>query len=352
MITDDIRALGTQPVSEQSPGGENATLDPDMDALQLELDKLNSISQASEISWPRVESLAESLLKNRSKHFQVAAYWGVARLHNHGFEAIAEAAVVLQGLVETFWDCAWPPKKRMRGRMLAIEWWLDAAGQWVSDYQGEPIDEATQVVTLESIDRLEYALTERNPDAPMMRSLINGIKRLPLVAPVSESAAKPVEADSSPSQEHPTESGASNQVEPNKDVQPASAPAQSSAPATPASSPVADSAPSSPSPELPICDPGGDESPDKELARGMSAFIHVAELLFRADPSSADSYRYRRIGSWCSLKTPPIRGRKPAFHRLPAMILRCCSACLKRVTGTDCSNPVRCGSASTVTGWI
>lgn len=117
-------ALGTAPIAGASPSGENARYDPDYEALEAEVKKMESLT-GEKPAWPKVQELAQKLLAEKTKDVLVCSYLGMAALQNSGFVALAQTILVQRDLLKTFWDNLWPEAKRMRARVTALQWFND-----------------------------------------------------------------------------------------------------------------------------------------------------------------------------------------------------------------------------------
>lgn len=58
--------------------------------------------------WPRVKELAEDVLARQSKDLQVAAWYTEAMARIKGFEGVTAGLVVVEGLLNEFWEFCYP----------------------------------------------------------------------------------------------------------------------------------------------------------------------------------------------------------------------------------------------------
>ena len=129
----DYVKLGVSPVSEKKPSGTDVRYEPIFDELQAELDKLGSVTAREQFDWNNVRQPAAIILKSHSKDLLVAAYLGASLMHTGGAEGLRDSVALMEGLVKTHWDTLYPPKKRMRGRVSALKWWLDQTSGLLDD---------------------------------------------------------------------------------------------------------------------------------------------------------------------------------------------------------------------------
>lgn len=103
-----------QPVSAESPVGEDPAYDDDFQRMRDEVNKLSGIDT------DLICTLAEQLLTTRCKDVRVATYYVWARLHRDGEAGLAQGLLLLAGLVMTYGESLLPTRKN--SRRLALEW--------------------------------------------------------------------------------------------------------------------------------------------------------------------------------------------------------------------------------------
>jgi type VI secretion system protein VasJ len=124
----DILELGTAPISDSSPAGESVRYDPQFEELSAEIAKTESLTEAV-IDWDQVTQLAGEILAKKSKDYRVASYMTVGLTHTRGLEGLYQGLLLYQALLQNYWDTAFPEKKRMRGRIGALQWLNDHAAK-------------------------------------------------------------------------------------------------------------------------------------------------------------------------------------------------------------------------------
>ena len=97
----------------------------DVDAIKNEIDKSASMGDAK-TDWNVVANLADTALVEKTKDFRIGLYWAAARATQGGVMGLLEGFVLLNGLIEGFWDTMYPPLRRPKARG-------NLAG-WLSDY--------------------------------------------------------------------------------------------------------------------------------------------------------------------------------------------------------------------------
>ncbi len=109
-----------QPISSDSPCGPNLEYDLDFQKLEeasrdkpdQEFGKDGGEAiriQGATANWSEVRTLAEGLLA-RSKDLRIAVYLVRALLRTDGFSGIGEGLVLIQRLLEDYWDCGLHPE--------------------------------------------------------------------------------------------------------------------------------------------------------------------------------------------------------------------------------------------------
>ncbi|MGF1742446.1 TssA family type VI secretion system protein [Vibrio profundum] len=179
----DIYKLGINGFKGENPAGVNISNVVESEMVLAEINKLNMIEKGpDEVSWKLINDEIISLLSKHGKHFQFSAYLAVARCELNGLAGLAEGAELLKELTINFWDSAYPPKKRMRGRMNAIQWWYDWVNRWVENLvqNNKPCSAEQVEQAAEQVQALERALVAQYDDAPVMRGLLNHIQRIPI----------------------------------------------------------------------------------------------------------------------------------------------------------------------------
>jgi hypothetical protein len=160
-----------------------STVEVSLATLQEQINQCYCVNSDNSVDWFSVEQLADELLSRETKHFQVLTYWGIARLHNQGFSALAESAEALTALIEEHWEQAQPPLKRLRGRLSAIEWWLDRSRTWIQQSIHEPLESEVRERAIAAVIRCDRTLAAHCESAPLMAPLINHLKQLEIVLP-------------------------------------------------------------------------------------------------------------------------------------------------------------------------
>jgi len=258
--------LGKAPISEGSPAGQDVRNDPDFEALSKEIEKMSSPTLSGTMDWNRVLQLSENILTNKSKDLLVMSYFSVALLKTAGLRGFADSTFVLRGSMETFWEDMFPPKKRMRGRKNAVEWWQEKVSADLRELTTEKWPKQERDAFLEDLNAIDAFLAENMEEAPLLLPMINTIAGL--VETIEETPAP--EATLPP--------------------QAPGIPKESDTP-TQSARPVA-------------FDPAETDA-DKLLNQGLEILGRAATLLAQQDPLNMISFRLNRIAAWTAVTALP-----------------------------------------------
>jgi len=103
-----------QPISEDSPGGDNLrytqVYDDIKEARRADdtLDRGEWQIELKVSDWDEVVSLSVATLTEKSKDLQIAAWLTEALMHKHSFDGLSDGMEVLTALLETFWEELYP----------------------------------------------------------------------------------------------------------------------------------------------------------------------------------------------------------------------------------------------------
>ncbi len=181
----DIQLLGKEPISHEQPAGSDMTDEDEFYELSTEIKKLQSPEGSKGFSWKKVSELAQSILGQHSKDLRAASYLTVAMIHLNKMDGFSVGLKIYSDLLEHFWETLYPPKKRIKGRMGAIGWWVEkteiALEKITSDkdFEAVPYKKVREAeVYLKKIDELVGEYMEDGPMIPVSR-FIKMIPSLP-----------------------------------------------------------------------------------------------------------------------------------------------------------------------------
>lgn len=204
---DEIR-IGKTPISEDCPAGTDTRYEPAFEELQTEVDKLSSPSAIGGIDWHRISDLSEKILSEESKDLLVASYFAVSRIYIEELSGLTRGIQVFQDLLENFWDTMFPKKKRMRGRVAAIEWWVEKSATAIELLNLQSIEESFKTATLADCEHLNQLFQDYFSEPPAISILTRVIQDLPVEnktrEPEQQEQVQPPVANREPSVEQTT----------------------------------------------------------------------------------------------------------------------------------------------------
>jgi type VI secretion system protein VasJ len=180
----DLSQVGRQPISADKATGSDIRYDPAFDELQTEVDKLTSPALAGSVNWEKVCRFASDILMNKSKDLLVASYLAVGLIHTRRNDGFIMGITIFNDLCERFWDDLFPSRIRMRGRVRAVEWFLERCNGALRQMQDLYFPPAQVSIIKEKLDRLEIFLGENLEKAPSFTALNDYFCEL--VGPVDE----------------------------------------------------------------------------------------------------------------------------------------------------------------------
>jgi type VI secretion system protein VasJ len=272
--------LGISPITADNPSGEDIRYQPVFEDLQAEVDKLSSPSAAAEsIDWKKVSTLAAEILSSQSKDLLVAAYFCVAQIHLARIQGLELGLQVYAGLLENFWESLFPQMRRMRGRIAAIEWWIEKSESAIKQILPETIDDSAKERIHAQCGHIDQILAQYLPDSPpAIHSIMRAVDEIPsggMAPPAAPPAEKP-------------------------------APEVLEAPEFTASSPPQQSSQPAPPPVDPSL-----SRPEAESTVSMDSLLrslhHTATTLLEQDIENPLPYRLLRLSAWSTIdELPPV----------------------------------------------
>ncbi|MCP4692102.1 MAG: type VI secretion system protein TssA [Desulfobacterales bacterium] len=270
----DLSTLGSEPISGGNPAGSDVRYEPEFEELQAEIDKLSSPSAEGGIDWGEVSARASTILREKSKDLLVASYMAVSQVHLNRIDGLVLGVHIFHDLLSLFWDGLYPPQKRKRGRISAIQWWLEKTETALERFEPEPVPAETLDRLAEQLAGIDQLLVERLEDPPLLRGLQAYVQRLPAI----EEKAPGPEPEKPPNPKEPEA--------------PAPSP-ESSRPSRPAPSPAAPAA-------LVI-----EEDAQSLLKAGLQKIGKAAASLAETDPKNALAHRLTRFQAWATVQSLP-----------------------------------------------
>lgn len=186
-LADTLRTNWLQAISEAEPAGADAKYDPLYASVREETAKLEKPT-AERPDWSMVLEQAEEITRDKSKDLLILSYAAAAMLETRGLSGLSDGVGILAESMDGFWDVMHPPKRRLRARRSALNWFIDRAEDALADGEHQASENVRDELTLR-VSRLQEVVTERfGEDAPSVRRLSDLVARLS-VAPTQETHA-------------------------------------------------------------------------------------------------------------------------------------------------------------------
>ena len=278
------------PIPGDAPAGIDMKYEDLFQTLKAEVDLLGAAT--GDVDFDKIVDLSTEILREKSKDISVASYLILGLTRTADYEGIAEGIAAVRAVTEGFWEDAFPPLRRMRGRQAALQFVAERTSAWIQDNKAEPSDRESLTHAQTEAEALQAFVTETmGEDAPafsgLVRELREQLRRLP--------KPKPPKPDPPPAKE----------LEASTDGDASSSDAPAAAPAKPAPPPAAS---------------GGNAS-FTTPSEAESVVMKVATFLQEDAPYNATAFALRRAIRWNGITTPPPTGviPPPPGHRRDAL---------------------------------
>ncbi len=285
------RALGKNPISSDHPAGTDVSYGDDFVALTDEIKKLSSPTAQSTTDWVVVNGLCQKILGEQSKNILVACYFSISLFKIDGMKSCALGVHVLNDLITNFWDTLFPPKKRKKGRINALNWWSETLAELTATIDAETWEAAERGEFIADLTSIDSFISENLSEGPVLRPLIEHFSSLIL--------EKQVDTDQQV-QSVPTEEILFPE---NKEKQ-----AQATSPEI--SLQAKGGEPQVPNSPLAAGVDGEEEiGPFEYILQGFDFLNNAASKFFNDNSSNPLSYQLNRLAAWGQLETlPPTTG--------------------------------------------
>jgi type VI secretion system protein VasJ len=309
-VDQKIVALACSPISEASPCGINAKYETPFETLEAEISKSESLNSES-TDWTDVLKISEDILKNISKDYSVACYLGFAYIQQDGFKGLLNGLTLIDKLSETFWNDMYPPKKRLRGRQNATQWFIEKVSGFIAANEPSNSEMVFIAEISKTLKNIDYFLADKMGDkAPNFSDINRPIKRL------KEIAAAQVKSTPIASSPAPVESNLVELPESLISHAPIAEAAQPVESASEKVTPKISTSKVSSAVEIGIIDVSGDAEARKAYKQIQDGLRKLANYHGQVKASDPKRFRFSRSALWDGLdKLPPVTDNK---SQLPA----------------------------------
>jgi type VI secretion system protein VasJ len=265
----DLLLLGKEGIDQKSPTGINIRYESEFYELQAEIDKLSSPTSSGSFDWEKIIKISTAILAGKSKDLLVASYLAVALIHTRKIDGLSVGLHIYGDLLESFWEDLFPPKKRLRGRIGAIEWWVEKSASILEQLKPDPLPPEKIEELREALGRVDRLLKDYLDQPPSVR----GIERfLDMIPGTAEKTPEP----ETPKEVEQKDSGARPQ------------PQQVKQPASPEPESIA-----------------SDEDAQKVFRLGLQSIRNAALHLRESNIGNPAPYRWTRFIAWASVASLP-----------------------------------------------
>lgn len=179
LTAEQLEALITQPIPGENPGGVSVRLESAFESVEREIAKLDSLTAEDPPRWREVLATSHEILQQQSKDFLVICYLTRALCETSVIDGLQQGLSIAAGVVEHFWEHAFPPVKRARGRAQAFEWLVEKSHSLLDKYQPS-LSHLEKIKNLEAtVIALDNTLVEKMGDAgPNMADFRQRFRRM------------------------------------------------------------------------------------------------------------------------------------------------------------------------------
>ncbi len=291
LFADDRVESALRPVSDDLPAGESVRGDPDFDAIEEKIRRLES-DGPSVVNWKELVGGGLGLLEARSKDLLVGVWVTYALFQTERLSGLATGLGILRGLVDRYWSDMQPVAARERARVAALEWLAGRAAPLVS---AETLTEKLWPAVLAAYDDLTEI--DRIAGEKLIKEQVALGELIRALRPLRDEAKRGLAEKAEAAAEAERQAAERGAV--------ASAPAVPAAPAAPsaaASGQAANAQPAAP----PVLSAG---DPDVALAQLPDQLRQIAQSALAKNLLDPRAYALSRTASWLRIRqAPPSQG--------------------------------------------
>ncbi|MBZ0121407.1 MAG: type VI secretion system ImpA family N-terminal domain-containing protein, partial [Sandaracinaceae bacterium] len=163
-----------------TPAGDDARYDPGHELIRAEAAKLEAPAGGPP-NWALIVKEGEKLTTNKSKDLLIEAYVAGALWEGEGLLGLAAGLFLLAESMDRFWEHMFPPVKRLRARVNAIDWLMERTNLTLGETPVGAGDHDAVAALEAGAKRLREVVSARFEDqAPAIRPLIETIERMKL----------------------------------------------------------------------------------------------------------------------------------------------------------------------------
>ena len=178
----NLSDLGSCPIAGDSPAGRDETGTERFSEVAGQIARID-LNGVRGVEWGRVIFLGEEVLRKEGKNIRMGAYLAYGLYEMYGLRGLGAGLEVISNMTRTFWTELYPPPRRMRGRIRALEWLCEKAVAKVGNEGAGGSEEDECRFALTQAEDLAGALGERTAEAedairPLVRVLRLVVERI------------------------------------------------------------------------------------------------------------------------------------------------------------------------------
>ncbi|WP_417515539.1 type VI secretion system protein TssA [Marinobacter sp.] len=273
------------PLDSEFVAGPTLGEDADLEFLETEIMKIGSLAHA-DIDWSKVESESLKILSARSKDLKVLGFLLIALQRGGDGERFALSLYLLQRVLETWWEDAWPypGDKGKRARRMLFTQMLQRATKGVAGISFDASVGDGRSFSLEVLTKIQGQAQQRELPGDALSDLRRSFEQLPQAQDAVAGSGNMPDKNSEQGLDVPSSSSSAG-GRTNTGTSPATTPANPALGAL-------------------TLDPGDERATRQSLLR-------VADMLTGTQPERPLGYQVRRYAIWYSITSvPPARDGK------------------------------------------
>ena len=258
---ESIASLGTEPISDGERAGKDATSEPEYRQIQKEINKFTEPTD-----WEKVQRLSSTLLSKKTKDLRIAGYLSIALVINRNIDGLLIGTQIYLDLIKNFWDNLYPPKEPIKGRINAINWWIEKLKPFDNKLDFHKLTEEDSGKLLNNLNEIsDYLTSHLGDEKPTIESVISTIE---------EQISIPKNLKTQEGKEdNKKQEKAQNREKQSKD-------------------------------RITI---GTNKEADKQITSCLQGIRDAADFLISVDSEKPNSYRLRRMSLWARIEIAPTK---------------------------------------------
>ncbi|MEK6750405.1 MAG: type VI secretion system protein TssA [Pseudomonadota bacterium] len=175
-VADAVKNIVQPFLQAGAPMGASARYEPEYEFVEQEVAKLGGLDPNS-VQWKAVAAQGATVLTTKSKDLAIACYVTIAWFITDGAPGLASGLEVIAWMLNEQWDGLFPEKKRLRGRIAALQWFATQLERELSQKKLTKNDAALAKVCAERLESIgEKARVLLADEAPNFAISIRALK--------------------------------------------------------------------------------------------------------------------------------------------------------------------------------